>query len=97
MRTRIPPRCPLVKAVARAHSWYEMLVSGKACTVRALASQAGLHEVYVTRILKCAYLAQDIVEAILYGRQPEDLTLQWLCCAPYELGRTTHHIDGKSA
>lgn len=69
----------MVKAVARAHSWYEMLVSGKACTVRALASQAGLHEVYVTRILKCAYLAQDIVEAILYGRQPEDLTLQWLC------------------
>ena len=56
-----------------------MVVSGKASTVGALASQAGLHEVYVTRILRCAYLAPDIVEAILDGSQPADLTLRRLC------------------
>ena len=71
----------LLKAVARAHSWYGLIVSGKACTVRDLAREAGLHEVYVTRILRCAYLAPDIVEAILDGRQPADLTLQKLCRA----------------
>jgi site-specific DNA recombinase len=30
---------------------------------------------YVTRILKLAYLAPDIIEAILAGRQPCDLSL----------------------
>jgi hypothetical protein len=37
------------------------------CTVR-----------YVTRLLKIAYLAPDIIEAILAGRQPHELTLAQL-------------------
>ena len=46
----------LTKAVERALSWSELIVPGKACSVRALAGQAGLDKVYVRRILKCAYL-----------------------------------------
>ena len=59
-----------------------MVVSGKASTVGALASQAGLHEVYVTRILRCAYLAPDIVEAPTSG---PDLT-EAVSRSPNELG-----------
>jgi site-specific DNA recombinase len=68
----------LLKAVARAHDWREQLVSGKAQGLRSIAKQAGLDEAYVRRIFSCAFLAPDIVEAILDGRQPQDLTLEKL-------------------
>ena len=66
---------PLLKAVARAYDWYGRIVSGKAPDQRSIAMQAGLDEVYVGRILACAFLAPDIVEAILEGRQPYSLTV----------------------
>jgi site-specific DNA recombinase len=65
----------LLKAVARAYDWYHRILNGKARDQRSLANQTGLDEVYVGRILKCAYLAPDIVAAILEGRQPDSLTL----------------------
>ena len=45
---------------------------------RSIAAQTGLDERYVGRVLECAFLAPDIVEAILDGRQPHDLTAQKL-------------------
>lgn len=64
----------LLKALARAHSWYEMVLEGKAFDQRALARRAGMTERYVGKVLECAFLAPDIVESILEGRQPDDLT-----------------------
>jgi len=68
----------LLKAVARAHEWYEQLVTGEASGPRSIAMRTGLDESYVRRILGYAFLAPDIVEAILDGRQPPDLTLEKL-------------------
>jgi DNA invertase Pin-like site-specific DNA recombinase len=65
----------LIKAIARGHQWYEKLVSGKASSVRALAVELGLNKRYVARVVQCALLAPDIVEKILEGRQPPELTL----------------------
>jgi hypothetical protein len=59
----------LLKAVARAHSWYEELVSGKMKCQRSIAKQTGFDECYIARILPCEFLAPDIVEAILAGQQ----------------------------
>ena len=68
----------LLKAVARAHDWREQLITGQASGPRAIAKQTGLDESYVRRILGFAFLAPDIVESILGGRQPHDLTLEKL-------------------
>ena len=64
----------LLKALARAHSWYETVLEGKALDQRALARHAGMTERYVGRVFECAFLAPDIVERILEGHQPDDLT-----------------------
>ena len=69
----------LLKAVARAHDWYECILSGAACGPRDIAQQTNLSERYVSRVLRCAFLAPDIIEAILDGRQPPDLTVEKLC------------------
>ena len=68
----------LLKAIVRAHDWCEKLMTGKVSGVRALANQTGLNERYVSRILECAFLAPDIVDAILAGRQPSGLTVRKL-------------------
>jgi hypothetical protein len=84
MRLLIPPDSqgkmemrlvtPLLKAIARAHDWQEQLVTGKASTIRSIAEKTGLGDRYVARVLPCAFLAPDIIEAILNGSQPPDLT-----------------------
>ena len=68
------PKPPLLKALARANSWYEQVLAGKAVDQRSLARFSGLTERYVGKVYPCAFLAPDIVEAILDGRQPRDLT-----------------------
>ena len=69
----------LLKALARAHSWYASVLEGNALDQRALARHAGLTERYVGKVFPCAFLAPDIVESILQGRQPDDLTFARLC------------------
>jgi site-specific DNA recombinase len=73
------PNVALIKAAARSHVWYECLLSGEATSLRAIAREHGMMPRYVRRILRCAFLAPDLVEAILQGRQPPELTLAQLC------------------
>jgi hypothetical protein len=54
------------------------LVRGDAHSLRAIAEERRVDERYVSRILSCAFLAPDIVEAILEGRQPPQLTVEKL-------------------
>ena len=42
------------------------------------ATLARVSETYAARILKLAFLAPDIIEAILAGKQPRSLTLKRL-------------------
>jgi site-specific DNA recombinase len=68
----------LVKALARAHDWSQRLLNKTAASPRDIARQLGINHRYIDRILPCAFLAPDIVEAILAGRQPIDLTVDKL-------------------
>lgn len=73
-----PPPSPhhaMLKALGRAHRWLQMLESGKVSTMKELAEQEKLNDSYISRILRLTLLAPDIVEAILDGRQPANLTL----------------------
>lgn len=65
----------LVKAIARGRHWYEQLVSLEKVKLTDLAAASGVNDRYASRILRSAFLAPDIVEAILDGRQPVGITL----------------------
>jgi site-specific DNA recombinase len=69
------PRPALIKAVVRSHAWYERVLEGRVTDMRSLARETGLTPRYVRNVFACAFLALDIVEAILEGRQP--LTLKF--------------------
>jgi len=72
----VHPVQSLIKAVARAHGWYDRIVRGELTGGRSIANTTGLDERYVSRIFQCAFLAPDIVESILDGRQPAKMTLE---------------------
>jgi site-specific DNA recombinase len=72
------PRPALIKAVARGHAWYEKVLGGKVAGMRSLARETGLTPTYVRNVLACGFLAPDIVEAILEGRQPLTLKFEHL-------------------
>ncbi len=66
----------LIKAVAQAHAWRRALEKGQHASVKQLAAEKHLSERYVWKILRLAYLAPSIIEAILEGRQPHTLSLR---------------------
>jgi hypothetical protein len=72
----------LVETLTRAHCWAALLTAGKFESLEALAEAEGLPASEVSRILHLAFLAPDIVEAILLGRQPIDLTAERLKRTP---------------
>src|ERR1039458_5319053 len=67
--------CPSVACGRQGH---EGIVPGEVSGQRAIAERLGLNEGYVGRVLECAFVAPDIVEAILDARQPPDLTIKKL-------------------
>jgi site-specific DNA recombinase len=70
------PAPSLMKAVARARSWYEQMVGGESSTISQLADKSGLTRRYVRRVLQCANLSPKITEAILMGEHRPDITLK---------------------
>ncbi|MEQ9124057.1 MAG: recombinase family protein [Alphaproteobacteria bacterium] len=68
----------LIALVARAHRWRRMLSAGGFQTLDHLAAAEGASRWDVSRHLPLAFLAPDIVEAVLQGRQPVGLTVNRL-------------------
>jgi hypothetical protein len=65
----------MIKAVARAFRWREVIESGAYATITELAQAERIDHSYVGRILRLTLLAPDIVEAILSGGQSETTRL----------------------
>jgi hypothetical protein len=65
----------MVKAIARAFRWREMLENGTHATIAEIAVAEKINESYVGRVLRLTLLAPDIVESILNGRQHAGLKL----------------------
>jgi hypothetical protein len=68
----------MLKAVARAFRWRDMLENGTHATIAEIAAAEKINGSYVGRVLRLTLLAPDIVEAILGGRQPAGLQLEGL-------------------
>ncbi len=74
-----PPAChdeTLIVAVMRSFKWWKLLTEEDGWSIQKLAKRDDVDASDVTRFLPLAFLAPDIVEAILDGRQPVDLTLE---------------------
>jgi hypothetical protein len=52
-----------------------MLENGTHATIGEIAVAEKINETYVGRVLRLTLLAPDIVEAVLGGRQPAEVTL----------------------
>ena len=68
----------LVATIAKAHAWFAELVSGDAISINDIAQQQSVPASEISRLLPLAFLAPDIVEAIMAGRQPTELTARHL-------------------
>jgi site-specific DNA recombinase len=68
----------LILAIARAKSWMSDLRSGKYPDTSEVARRFQLSDAYVRRLLRFGYLAPDIIEAIVEGRQPRSMTVKRL-------------------
>jgi hypothetical protein len=68
----------LLKALARAFRWKRMLNDGVYASVSEIARAEKLDRTYVGDVLRLTLLAPEIVEAIVEGRQPAEMTLPGL-------------------
>ncbi|MCB1474101.1 MAG: recombinase family protein [Rhodobiaceae bacterium] len=68
----------LILTIAKARLWLDDLTSGVATSIDELARRHGEDRNEISRFLSLAHLAPDIVETILAGTQPVDLTREKL-------------------
>ncbi len=68
----------LVQAVARAHSWIQLLSDGTHGSIEELATSINLNPKVVRKSIRLAFIPPDIIEAILDGKQPPTMTLSEL-------------------
>lgn len=62
-------------ALAKAHRWKDLLDSGKALSIAELAERLGQDPSYIARTLRLSFMASDIIEDIVNGREPSGLSL----------------------
>jgi len=68
------PDPKLITAIAQGRAWFAEITDGRAGSISELAQRHGVDRTDVGRMISFALLAPDIVQAILEGRQPVDLT-----------------------
>ena len=65
----------MVKALARAFRWRQLMETGVYTTIEEIAAAEKINTSYISRILRMTLLAPEIIEMIIDGRQPMELTL----------------------
>jgi len=68
------PDTRLIKLLIRARRFNATLLNRDDVPFAVLVKREGVSPSYFTRLVRLSYLAPDIIEAILDGRQPRDLT-----------------------
>jgi hypothetical protein len=65
----------LVKALARAFRWKRLLESGEFASISELAEKEGIAFTYMARLMRLSLLSPELVDAVIDGRQPSNMTL----------------------
>jgi site-specific DNA recombinase len=73
-RTNSEADTKLVTLIAKGQEWLNLLLSGRRNSIKAIADESQVTNSYVTRLIKLALLAPDILESIAKGDQPPELT-----------------------
>ncbi len=66
----------LLLAVAKGRMWFDQLTSGAVANLSEIAKRNGISSGRVSQLVKLAMLSPKIVQAIVEGRQPADLTVK---------------------
>jgi hypothetical protein len=66
----------LIEVLAQGQRWFEQLLRGEVASLRAIAQSAGTSERHVSQVIRTAFLAPDLVEALLQGRRPARLSVR---------------------
>ena len=72
------PDTALIALIAKAHRWCDQMTDGSTASITELAVRENEDRNEISRHLPLAFLAPDIVEKILKGIQPVDLTAEKL-------------------
>lgn len=72
------PDRSMLRLLAQAHYYREMMLDGQGRTMRDLAREAGVGRPYFSRMVRLGFLAPDIVKAVLRDRHPPELTAKRL-------------------
>ena len=65
----------LGSALVRAEAWKRRLIGGDGATLETIADEEKLNQSYASRMLRVAFLAPDLKQAVLDGTAPEALSL----------------------
>ncbi len=70
------PDAILIRSIAKAHRYYEAITRGS--TFEEIAETENLTVRRILQVIELAFIAPDIVKAIIRGEQPAGLTAKWL-------------------
>jgi len=65
----------ILRAIGRAWSWRRRIDAGEVTAIADLATEVGLSDRYVSRLLRLAWLAPDVVERLIVRREPCAISL----------------------
>lgn len=71
----------VLRAVARAWNWRQQLESGAAATIQDIAAAEKVSDRFVSRMVRLAYLAPEVLECLLIRRIPPAVSLNNLSAA----------------
>ena len=65
----------VLRAIARAWKWRRQLEEGEASTLQDIAGKEGVSERYIGRMIRLAYLAPGVLEALVVKRRPPAISI----------------------
>jgi hypothetical protein len=72
------PDRSMLRLLAQAHRYREMMLEAQGHTMRDLAREAGVGRPYFSRVVRLGFLGPDVVKAVLRDRHPPELTAKRL-------------------